>query len=75
MQESEFVRVRLEVGRRFKVVEDEAAILGVFRAVLFVDVAERVPRMESLAVLAVFLLADMAFSAIPFVHLDKKISI
>ena len=69
MQESEFVRVRLEVGRRFKVVEDEAAILGVFRAVLFIDVAERVPRMESLAMLAIFLLADMAFSAIFLIDL------
>ena len=69
MQESEFVRVRLEVGRRFKVVEDEAAILGVFRAVLFVDVAERVPRMESLTMLAVLLLADMTFPAIFLIHL------
>ena len=73
MQESEFVRVRLEVGRRFEIVEHEAAILGIFWTILLVDVAEWIPRMKCLAVLAVFFLAYMAFPAISFVYLDKTL--
>ena len=43
MQESELVRMRLEVGGRFEIVEDHAHIFRVVTPLLSVDVTVVVP--------------------------------
>jgi len=75
MQESELVRVRLEVGGRFEIVEDHAHIFRVVTPLLPVDVAVAVPRMEAFTMLTILLLADMSLSTILLINLQKLCSV